>query len=242
MKRLLAILALVIAAAAQEPKTLMVSIDFDDGYRSAYIHAVPILDKAGFKSDQFIITGFIGAKGYVTKSEILSMEQRGHEIGAHTRNHPHLNTMSPSSQREEIAGSKLDLEVLLDHPVLHFAYPYGDYDGDTLRIVREAGFQSARTVNWGDTFAETNPLVLPMAKDITSKTTFADLQHWIENANKSKRLVWVIFLFHRVDEDDPEGNPINVSSALIQQLVDYLVQQKIRVVTHTEALQVLGLR
>jgi peptidoglycan/xylan/chitin deacetylase (PgdA/CDA1 family) len=194
---------------------------------------------AGLKSDQFVITGFIGAKGYVTKDEVVDMERRGHEIGAHTRTHPYLSKLSSTDQRTEIGGSKLDLEILLDHPIKHFAYPYGDYNDTTLRVVREVGFESARTINWGNNFIETNPYFFSIVKDVTPRTTAADVQRWIEAAAKSPRSVWVILLFHRFDEGD---NPISVSSTTFQGIVDYLVRQKVKVVTHTEALQALGLR
>jgi peptidoglycan/xylan/chitin deacetylase (PgdA/CDA1 family) len=233
MKRPLFIALLLLARAFGQDRTApIVSIDFDDGYRSAYEHALPILDKAGMRSGQFIVTGVLGQPGYVTKENVLDMERRGHEIGAHTRTHPHLSGMGSSDQRIEINGSKLDLEILLDHPVKNFCYPFGSYDENTQRIVREAGFQNARTVNWGNTSQGTNPFLLPVAKDITPKTTLADLQRWIEDAGRGPKQTWVILVFHRFDEQ----GEMSISSEVFQQIVDYLVQRKIKVMTHSEAL------
>jgi peptidoglycan/xylan/chitin deacetylase (PgdA/CDA1 family) len=66
------------------------------------------------------------------------------EIGAHTRRHVSLASQPLSVQREEIIGSKQDLERWLDKPVKSFSYPYGcpgiDYNRGTLFLVREAGF------------------------------------------------------------------------------------------------------
>ena len=76
------------------------------------------------------------------------------EIGAHTRTHPLLPAHGVERQREEIAGSKSDLEALTGGPVTSFAYPYGDYGRETLRLVSASGFARACTTIpepvWGD--------------------------------------------------------------------------------------------
>ena len=68
------------------------------------------------------------------------------DIGAHTVTHPTLSTLAPDGQREEIAGSREQLESALGRPIASFAYPYGgasDFDQTTARIVRDAGFDHA---------------------------------------------------------------------------------------------------
>ena len=64
-------------------------------------------------------------------------------IGAHTVTHPSLPDCPAHVKREEILDSKLFLEKLLGQEIDHFAYPHGDYDVETVEIVREAGFKSA---------------------------------------------------------------------------------------------------
>lgn len=64
-------------------------------------------------------------------------------IGAHTVSHPVLSALPVSAQKEEIWQSKVDLENILDRPVVAFAYPHGarsDYTQDTVRLVKAAGF------------------------------------------------------------------------------------------------------
>jgi peptidoglycan/xylan/chitin deacetylase (PgdA/CDA1 family) len=76
--------------------------------------------------------------------EVVALAQGGLvEIGAHTVTHPALSGLPPASQRDEILGSKAQLERLLGGTVTSFAYPYGkktDYTAETLEIVRETGF------------------------------------------------------------------------------------------------------
>jgi peptidoglycan/xylan/chitin deacetylase (PgdA/CDA1 family) len=68
------------------------------------------------------------------------------EIGAHSVTHAALSALPSDSQRDEVHGSKVWLEELVDRPVTSFAYPFGgrsDFGRETVTIVREAGFTCA---------------------------------------------------------------------------------------------------
>jgi peptidoglycan/xylan/chitin deacetylase (PgdA/CDA1 family) len=64
-------------------------------------------------------------------------------IGAHSATHRPLTTLSPAEQRQEIEGSRRACEQLAGHRVSGFAYPYGDRDADSMRLVRDLGFDWA---------------------------------------------------------------------------------------------------
>lgn len=73
------------------------------------------------------------------------------DVGAHTRTHPMLSACSPAELRDEIAGSRADLEEWLGRPVTTFAYPFGlrvvEYRAAAVRAVRAAGFEAAVAVD-----------------------------------------------------------------------------------------------
>ena len=71
------------------------------------------------------------------------------EFASHSINHPNLNALSLDAAREEIAGSKLALEKILNKKIEHYSYPYGSYSNDLIKIVREAGFKTASTTDLG---------------------------------------------------------------------------------------------
>jgi peptidoglycan/xylan/chitin deacetylase (PgdA/CDA1 family) len=76
-------------------------------------------------------------------------------IGAHTINHPVLRKLSEDELLFEARGSKLILEERLNHPVLHFSYPFGSLDDAGVReyqLSAECGFHSAFTSNFGPIF------------------------------------------------------------------------------------------
>ena len=86
------------------------------------------------------------------------------EIGAHTRLHLRLPTLSLAAAREEIVGGKKDLEETIGREVQSFCYPGGLYCAEHVRLVRDAGFCVARTVKRYST-AASPPLEMPTTAD-----------------------------------------------------------------------------
>jgi peptidoglycan/xylan/chitin deacetylase (PgdA/CDA1 family) len=67
------------------------------------------------------------------------------DIGAHTVSHPLLTAHSAEVQHWEITHSRSQLEQIINRPVQHFAYPYGEYDASAVNILRDARFLCACT-------------------------------------------------------------------------------------------------
>lgn len=83
----------------------------------------------------------------LSREELRSLTADGLiEVGAHTVSHPSLGSISGEEQRNEIFRSKEILEKVLGTPIRSFAYPFGcreDFNDETLRLVREAGYSLA---------------------------------------------------------------------------------------------------
>lgn len=86
-------------------------------------------------------------------------------IGAHTRRHPILACTPAAEAESEIAGSRADLEALLQTDVELFAYPNGrpdkDYRAEHVAMVQRAGFRYAVSTAQGVASAPADPLQLP---------------------------------------------------------------------------------
>ena len=85
-------------------------------------------------------------------------------IGSHTLSHPNLSLISSDEQKREVVESKRVLEKLIDKPILHFSYPYGDYTSESIKIVQEAGYKSAVGA-WGG-FLRHNQTLYTMSRCI----------------------------------------------------------------------------
>jgi peptidoglycan/xylan/chitin deacetylase (PgdA/CDA1 family) len=126
-----------------------VILTFDDGYRDMYTTAFPILRSHQFKAVSYIVSGFVNSPQYVTADQVMEMDVNGIQIGAHTVSHADLTRVSAPDLRREVFESKASLEALVGHPVLDFCYPTGKFNDAVVRIVQEAGFQTATTTQPG---------------------------------------------------------------------------------------------
>jgi len=129
-------------------------LTFDDGYADLAKYAFPVLQRYGFGGAVYIVTGQLGgtnawdeARGSATLP-LLNAEQirywatRGIEFGAHSRTHADLTVLSDQALKEEVLGSRGDLQKLLGSRVVSFAYPYGFYNQAVRDCVR-GGFDLA---------------------------------------------------------------------------------------------------
>jgi peptidoglycan/xylan/chitin deacetylase (PgdA/CDA1 family) len=88
------------------------------------------------------------------------------DVGGHTITHPRLSALDPSEQRDEIAGGKRILEEIVGTDLTSFAYPFGrpdDFTGETVRVVRDAGFALACANYSGTARASGDPYRMPRA-------------------------------------------------------------------------------
>jgi peptidoglycan/xylan/chitin deacetylase (PgdA/CDA1 family) len=80
----------------------------------------------------------------MTLEELRRLDQgKRIEIGAHTANHPYLPAHSLDLQDQEIIQGRQQLEQWLGHSIRSFAYPYGGYIKQTVKLLSEAGFDYA---------------------------------------------------------------------------------------------------
>jgi len=105
-----------------------------------------------------------------------------HEIGAHSKTHPHLSQISTFTARREIEGSKTWVEDITRKPCTMFCYPYGDWNEEVKKIVKEAGFTGARTVEELQ-FCHRDPFLLPTSLQILPfprRRGFEKIWHWAD--------------------------------------------------------------
>lgn len=136
-------------------------ITLDDGYADNLEHALPVLLRHGFSATCYVVSGCIGShnrwdaerltvrKPLMTREQLRAWHAAGMEVGAHTRTHPHLSRCDDATLRDEIGGSKRELEDAIGAPIPQFCYPYGDHDDRVVAEVRDAGFAAATTTRRG---------------------------------------------------------------------------------------------
>jgi hypothetical protein len=94
--------------------------------------------------------------------ELIDLESSGWiEVGAHTVNHIALARHSIKTQELEISQSKKYLEDILGRSIQTFTYPFGNYDRDTISLVKKVGFDCACTTVEETVWKGSNRYLLP---------------------------------------------------------------------------------
>ena len=135
----------------------VVGISLDDGYLNNLSHAMPVLQRYGFSSTCYVVSQYLGKTNewdiqsgvapapLMNAGELRQWLHGGQEVGAHTRHHVHLTQGELAESRDEIVRCKAELEAVIDSPVQHFCYPYGEFNSEHAALARSAGFASATT-------------------------------------------------------------------------------------------------
>lgn len=211
----------------------ILTINFDDGFSSAIEKGLPILKKHNIKATFFIITDAIDRNTYLTSKQLMKLQADGQEIGAHTRHHLHLSTLSQQEQFNEIAGSKFDLEQMGIKNVVSFSYPFGDYSPYTEDIVRKY-FYDARTTKPGLNNLNLDLHTLKF-EAVIYNTKFDQIKDWIDEAVRQKS--WLILVFHRIDE---QGNQISADGSLLDEVLTYAQTNHIPILPNSKAITLIN--
>jgi peptidoglycan/xylan/chitin deacetylase (PgdA/CDA1 family) len=132
-----------------------VIITIDDGYKSVYEYAYPLLKKYGYSAVVYLYSVFFpGGKSALSVENVKEMMADGFEFGSHTYTHPYLTQRKNYPEdpeylkmlRHEIIDSKKYLEKKLGAAVDTLAYPYGLYSTVITDIIKEAGYKAAFSV------------------------------------------------------------------------------------------------
>lgn len=158
-------------------------ITFDDGWKSQYEVAWPIMKKFGYTFTMFIYTegvagGSLGGGQAITWEQLGDMRDNGIDIEAHSATHQDLRegqpieVVQPGGKKtkkrltgaeyeqwiqNEVVGCKQLLEQRLGIKVNCYAVPFGKYNDHVKEIARNAGYEAMFTV-YGQPIRYTSPM------------------------------------------------------------------------------------
>lgn len=136
-----------------------VAITFDDGFLNFTSSAMPMLSHLGLPATVFVVSDAVGgtnAWGGTSTPDIPTLplmnwpdieriRQAGFEVGAHTRTHPRLTSLSRQQVQDEMSACVDRIGSELGERPRRFAYPYGDVNEAVASVARQTFEHSVTT-------------------------------------------------------------------------------------------------
>ncbi|HNK63181.1 MAG TPA: polysaccharide deacetylase family protein [Anaerolineales bacterium] len=174
----------------------LVSLTFDDGDADNYLVRL-ILASNDLHATFYVVSGFTGTDGYMSRQQLGDLYADGNEIGGHTLSHTKLTDVSGADLRREICQDRSNL-IGFGFEVTSFAYPYGYFNDETRQVVKDCGYNNARRVSEGP---EVDPpadvFALRAMPYIVQDTDSSKMIRYVKEVAKDGG-GWAIFVFHHV--------------------------------------------
>ena len=121
------------------PKKAVI-VSFDDGFRSVYENAAPIMEKYGIRGNVYLPTGYIGNDPhFMDWAMVAELQGRGFEMQAHTHNHVDVRTLDDKGLQEQIEASDKAFREKLGFLPRAFCLPFGAYDRVSVKRLKKSG-------------------------------------------------------------------------------------------------------
>lgn len=116
---------------------MKIAISFDAAWGDQYTKQIlDILDKYNVKTTFFLVGFWVDRYPDMVKE----IAKRGHEIGNHSTNHPHMTKLSQNQIIEELKKTEDKINKITGQRTILFRPPFGDYNDRLVRTCRDNGY------------------------------------------------------------------------------------------------------
>lgn len=124
-----------------------VVISFDNGYRTQYTRALPVLRRLGWVGDENLqLSGLPPAQGGLSIEQIRGLVSAHWELDTQGYSHVDLTRLSRAQLRFQVGAARTIVRRRFHVRADWFCYPSGDYNPTVVAEVRAAGYVGATTV------------------------------------------------------------------------------------------------
>ncbi|WZL81708.1 polysaccharide deacetylase family protein [Vallitaleaceae bacterium 9-2] len=126
------------------------TLSYDDG-RCADRRLIEIMNRHGIRGTFHLNAGLMGSHDRIPKEEVSTLYQ-GHEVAAHTYNHPTIARSPREELIDQVMQDRKELEALVGYPVRGMSYPNGSYNQRIIEALPHLGIEYSRVVGGHQTY------------------------------------------------------------------------------------------
>ena len=165
-----------------------VTTSWDDGHPMD-LKLAEVLSEFGIKGT-FYVTPRNRERAVMPISDLRTLSEN-FEIGAHTLTHPDLRSLNDQQLKNEINGSKAELESVLGTPISMFCYPKGLYNKRVCQAVKNADLIGARTTKQYYLDPGVDPWEIPSTIMVDPLPHWIRLRHELRTGNwRGLKVLW----------------------------------------------------
>lgn len=189
---------------------MSVSVTFDDGLRTFYGNALPLMRRWGYVATVYVIAGLVDStwenQPTMNLAQLRELERSGWEIGSHSVSHRHMPRLPDEEKLREAKQSKELLEAE-GFNVQSFAYPHGYFEG--CKEIVEPFYRCARSAHANcfhphhRTGMYNTYISVDRASFIDDYALPVNLPSPLLFREVKSRDAWVILVFHSIGPEGP---------------------------------------
>lgn len=140
-------------------------LTFDDGLEDVFRVVYPALKAREIPFTIFVPVDLLDTPGYISIEQLKEMAKDPLvTIGSHGVSHRVMTTLSVGEQELELVESKKTLQRIIGKSVDVYAYPHGQFNSDTIKLLKKLNLYKAAfgvTGHPTNCFTESNRFDLP---------------------------------------------------------------------------------
>lgn len=140
-------------------------LTFDDGLEDVFRVVYPVLKAREIPFTIFVPVDLLDTPGYISIEQLKEMAKDPLvTIGSHGVSHRVMTTLSVGEQELELVESKKTLQRIIGKSVDVYAYPHGQFNSDTIKLLKKLNLYKAAfgvTGHPTNCFTESNRFDLP---------------------------------------------------------------------------------
>ena len=140
-------------------------LTFDDGLEDVFRVVYPVLKAREIPFTIFVPVDLLDTPGYISIEQLKEMAKDPLvTIGSHGVSHRVMTTLSVGEQELELVESQKTLQRIIGKSVDVYAYPHGQFNSDTIKLLKKLNLYKAAfgvTGHPTNCFTESNRFDLP---------------------------------------------------------------------------------
>lgn len=154
------VLNYISGSAGLPEKSVIITVD--DGDESFFKLAVPVLEKYNYSATSFVVTSWYGH--LIGQYKSPAIDYQSHSDNMHISGSDGKGAFLTLSYNEACADLEQSRSILGGNTCTVFCYPFGHYNENCEKILKDCKFTLAFTTKGGRVFPGMNPLELPRVR------------------------------------------------------------------------------